>query len=200
MKTHVPTSVALEGLLTEVPPDHVTPAWLLGRLRERSFGLVKLVMALVGLVPGASTFIGVLLGIPAVQMIQARESPALPRFIANRRVATPRLARLVHRTIPVLRRLENLIHPRWRTPFQATKRVVGFVVLLLVATLVSPIPFSHIIPALVIMLISLAYLEEDGVLLCISLATAVISLSVTAATVWATVSSADLLDRVLSGT
>jgi len=54
MKPHVPTSVVLEELLKETPPDHVTLAWLIGGLRERSFGLVLLIMALTDLVPGAS--------------------------------------------------------------------------------------------------------------------------------------------------
>jgi Exopolysaccharide synthesis, ExoD len=46
--------------------------------------------------------------------------------------------------------------------------VVGSIILLLAATLLLPLPFSHIIPPLVIMLISFAYLEDEGMLLCIS--------------------------------
>jgi hypothetical protein len=79
--------------------------------------------------------------------------------------------------------MEAVIHLRLPTPFEVTKRLIGFIVLLLAATFVSPVPFSQIIPALVIVLISFAYLEEDGVLLCISLVAALVSLSVTAATV-----------------
>jgi len=200
MKPHIPTSSVLEELLKEVPPDYVTLGWLTGSLQERSFGLVLLIMALAGLVPGASIFIGILLGFPAIQMILGRESPGLPRFIGSRRVPTRQVVRLVHRTIPLLKRLETLIHPRWRTPFETTKRIVGFVVLLLAATLVSLFPFSHIIPALVIMLISFAYLEEDGVLLWISLGAAFGSLAITSATVWATIRATDLLARLLGAT
>jgi hypothetical protein len=149
------------------------------------------------LAPGVSVFIGVLLGFPALQMILGQESPSLPPFIALRRIPTPKIAGLVHRAIPLLKRLETIIHPRWPTPFEATKRGVGLIVLLLAATLIWPFPFSHIIPALVIMLLSFAYLEEDGVLLCISLAAAIISFSITAATVWATVRATGLLEKLL---
>jgi hypothetical protein len=193
----VPTSVVLEELFRDAPPDYVTIAWLIGSLHKRSFGLVMLLIALVGLAPGVSVFIGVLLGFPALQMILGQESPSLPPFIALRRIATPKIAGLVHRAIPLLKRLETIIHPRWPTPFEATKRGVGLIVLLLAATLIWPFPFSHIIPALVIMLLSFAYLEEDGVLLCISLAAAIISFSITAATVWATVRATDLLEKLL---
>ena len=194
----VPTSVVLEELLNDAAPDRVPLLWLVNNLRKRSFGLLMLLMALAALVPGASIFMGVLLGLLAVQMILARERPGLPRFIASRSMSTRQLARLVHRIVPLLRRMEKLIHPRWTTPFEATKRAVGFVVLLLAATILSPFPFGQIIPAFVIILLSFAYLEEDGVLLCISLGAAFISLTITAATIWATIRTADLLDRVMS--
>ena len=193
MKARVPTSVVLEELLKDAPPDHVTIAWLMGSLRERSFGVVMLLMALVALVPGASMFIGVLLSVPGFQMMLARQNPVLPRFVACRQLPTRRLARLIGRTVPLLRRIERLIRPRWHTPFEATKRVVGLVVLLLGATMLAPLPFAHVLPALVIMMISFAYLEEDGVFLCIALAAALVSLSMTAAVAWATVRASDWL-------
>jgi hypothetical protein len=49
------------------------------------------------------------------------------------------------------------------------------------------------------MLISFAYLEEAGVLLGISLAVALASFSVIAATVWATVRATGLLEKLLWG-
>lgn len=198
MQPHVPTSVALAQLLSEAPQD-VSLGWLFGRLQKRSFGFVMLLLALVGLVPGVGIFIGILLAFPAVQMILGHETPTLPHFLTTRRIAIRHIALFATRTIPLLRCMETLIRPRLHTPFQATKRLVGLVVLLLAATLMWPFPFSHIIPALVIMLISFAYLEEDGVLLCISLATALLSFSITAGTVWATVSATGLIERLWSG-
>jgi hypothetical protein len=86
--------------------------------------------------------------------------------------------------VPVLRYLEKLVRPRWHTPFEATKRVVGFVVLLLGATLLVPVPLSNVMPFLAVMLIAFAYLEEDGVLLCIALAASLVLLLTTAVAVW----------------
>ncbi len=191
--SHVPTSAVIENLLGKAPGDFVTLDWLMGELRERSFGIVLLVMALIALIPGGSTFIGFLLAYPAIQMMLARPGPTLPRFIAQRRVATARVAGVFQRAGPVLRWLERFVRPRWRGPFEATKRVVGVVVLSLAPTLIWPFPFSHIIPSLVVGLLSLAYLEEDGVLLCVALAAAVLSLAITAATVWAGIRLVDFL-------
>lgn len=183
----VPTSIILADLLRDAPSDHVTLEWIVDRLGARSFGIVMLLIALIGLVPAVSWFAGLLLAVPAVQMIRAHQRPVLPHIIAMRRISTPRLVRLIERTVPVLRRIERLVRPRWGTPFEATKRVVGFIIFLLCATLFSPIPFSHVIPLLVIMLLAFAFLEEDGVILCIALFAAAMSLCITAALVWSTV-------------
>jgi len=199
MQAHVPTSVLLQELVKHAPAEHVTLAWLLDRLRERSFGIVMLLLALVSLVPGASAIIGVLLAVPAYQMIVARRHPVLPKFIAERAIPTRRIARLIERVVPLLRTMERFIRPRWGTPFETTKRVVGVVLLLLGVTLVAPIPFSNIIPALAIVLVAFAYLEEDGVLLLVALAASLVSLSITAGAVWGAVRATDWLTNLGSG-
>jgi len=181
----VPTSVVLQRLHDEAPTDHFTLGWLMGSLRKRSFGIVMLLLALVAMAPGISFVAGLLLMIPAFQMIQGHLAPIFPRRIAARPFPARHLAVLVQRAVPVLRYLEKIIHPRWPTPLEATKRVVGVVVVILNATVVfAPIPLSNVVPALVIALISLAYLEEDGLLLAIALLSAVIVLTVAAVAVW----------------
>lgn len=112
---HIPTSEVLRGLLAEAPADWVSFGWLLDKLHKRSFGIVLLLLALIGLAPGTSPVVGLVLTIPAIQMILARESPAFPRIIASRRFSTRRLVRLVDRAVPVLRRMETVIHPRWNS-------------------------------------------------------------------------------------
>jgi hypothetical protein len=51
----------------------------------------------------------------------------------------------------------------------------------------TPIPLSNVVLALVIALISLAYVEEDGLLLLIALLVAVVVLTIELAGVWETV-------------
>lgn len=191
-----PTSAVLDRPLKGAPDEDVTLAWLIAGLRERSFGIVMLILGLVALIPGASGVVGVLLMIPAVQMMLARKVPAFPGLLARRRISKRKLARLVARINPILRRIERVVRPRWATPFEATKMAVGLVVLLLAATLLAPIPFSNVIPGLVIVLLSFAYIEEDGIALCIALAAALASLAIVAATVWAALRGIDFLDRL----
>ena len=175
----------LQRLHDEAPTDHFTLAWLMGSLHKRSFGIIMLLLALVAITPGVSNLAGLLLMIPAFQMIAGQPAPVFPQRIGARPLPTQRLAALVQRAVPVLTYLEKVIHPRWPTPIEATKRLVGTVVVILSATLVFiPIPLSNVVPALVIALISLAYVEEDGLLLLIALLAAVIVLTVELVAVW----------------
>ena len=164
------------------------------QLGRRSFGLTLLVMGVIALIPGASTVMGVLVAWPAVQMMLGQEVGVLPRLIARRKIGVARLARVIRMVTPRLAWVERLIRPRWPTPFQTTKRLTGIVMLLLGLSMISPVPFSHVVPALVIMLLALAYLEEDGVALLIALIAALASLAITAATLWGAVETVDWLD------
>jgi hypothetical protein len=178
----------LQRLHDKAPSDHFTLGWLMGSLRRRSFGIIMLLLALVAMAPGVSIVAGLLLMIPAFEMIVGRPAPFFPRCIAARPLPTRHLAALVQRAVPVLRYLEKAIHPRWPTPFEATKRLVGTVVVILNTTLVfTPIPLSNVVPALVIALIALAYLEEDGLLLSIALLAAVLVVAIELMAVWETV-------------
>jgi hypothetical protein len=197
MLARTPTSAVLDGLLGEAPAEHVTLDWLMGRLGDRSFGIVLLLLAIVGLLPGASAVAAVLLMVPAAQMVLARPALVFPSRVGARRFEARRLAGLVRRAVPVLRWLERFIRPRWATPFEATKRGVGGVVLLLAASLLAPVPLSNVPPALAIVLIAFAYLEEDGVLLSAALGTALVMLAAAATFVWEAMGAAGWVPSLL---
>jgi hypothetical protein len=184
----VPASVVLQHLHDEAPTGQFTLGWLMGRLRKHSFGIIILLLAVVAIAPGVSIVAGLLLVVPAVQMIAGQPAPVFPCRIAARSLPVRYLAALVERAVPVLRYLEKMTYPRWPTPLVATKRLVGIAVLMLDMIMIfTPIPLGNVGPALVIALISLAYLEEDGLLLSIAMLAAVIVLAVTVAVVWAAV-------------
>jgi len=144
----IPTSVVLQRLHDEMPTDHFTLGWLLRGLHKRSFGIIMLLLALVAITPGLSIVAGLLLMIPAFQMIAGMPAPVFPRRIAAHPLPAKHLAAVVQRAVPMLGYLETVVHPRWHTPLETTKRLVGAVVMILSATLVFiPIPLSNVIPA-----------------------------------------------------
>ncbi len=179
------TSVVLQRLQDEAPADHFTLDWLVMSLRKRSYGMLMLVLALFAIAPGVSFVAGLLLLIPAFQMVAGRSAPVFPRRIAVRPLSTRHLAAVVRRAVPVLRYLEKMVRPRWHTLLEASKRFVGAVVVMLSVVLVfAPIPLGNVLPAVAIAVISLAYLEEDGLLLSVALLAAVIVLAFMSVAVW----------------
>jgi hypothetical protein len=188
---HVPTSEVLQDLLDEAPADHFTLDWLISSLPERSFGIIMLLLAVLAMVPVGSIVPGLLLAILAAQMTAGRHGPVFPRRIAGHPLPTRHLVRMGRQPILVLKYLERIIRPRWPMPRGATKRVVGVVVLLLTAVLLlAPLPLTNVPPAADIALISLAYIEEDGVLLAIALGAGLILLAIASAAVWGAIVSA----------
>jgi hypothetical protein len=184
-RAFTPASVVLEQLQDAAPADQFTLGWLMDRLQKQSFGLIMLLLAIVAIAPGISVLGGLLLLIPAFQMIAGRSAPIFPRWIADRPLPTRHLGPVVQRAISVLKYLEKMVRPRCPTPPELTKRIVGvFVVLLSARLLLMPIPLSNILPAVLIALISLGYLEEDGALLAISLLAAIVVLALDLGLVW----------------
>ena len=189
--SHVPTSVVLQELLDGAPADHFTLDWLIDSLPDRSFGIVMFLLAVLAMVPIGSIVPGLLLAILAAQMTVGRPGPAFPRRIATHPLPTRHLVRMGRQPILVLKSLERVIRPRWPMPFGATKRVIGIVVFLLTCLiLLAPVPLTNVPPAADIALISLAYIEEDGVLLAIALVGALILLAIASAAVWGAALSA----------
>jgi hypothetical protein len=179
-----PTSTLLERLLASSSPGHVTLEWLFANLRQRSFGIIMLLLGSIAVLPGICVLAGVVLIALSVQMLMGREAPVLPRFMASKPLPRDRFVALTRRVVPAVRVLERFIHPRWQTPLSATRRVVGLVLLLMATTLFVPVPLSNVVPGVMTMFIALAYLEEDGLLLSLTLVASLVSFGVMIAAAW----------------
>ena len=193
-QAYVPTSVQLSRMLDRAEGARVSIGWLMERLGRRSFGLTLFLMAEIGFGPGVSTIVGLLVAWPAIQMMLGHEAAVLPPLVARREVDVDRLARVIGIITPRLASVERLIRPRWTTPFETAKRLTGIMMLLVGLTMAVPVPFGHVVPALVIMLLAVAYLEEDGLALLSALVAAVVSLAITGVAVWGAVETVDWLD------
>jgi hypothetical protein len=130
----------------------------------------------------------------AAQMIVGRTQPVFPRFLMTRRLPTKQLLWLGGHAIHILRYLEKLIHPRWPRTFEVARRGVGVMILLLTAVLLlTPVPLSNVVPAMVISVIALAYVEEDGLLLSVGFVAAIVVIGLGSAAVWGTIVGAVLV-------
>ena len=173
----------LARLIGSGMPETISLGWVTERLQERSFGAYFLTMAMVAVLPFVSIPVGALIAVFAIQLVIGWESPIVPAVIARRPIPAQRFAALLKRTISKVTYLERFTYPRWHVLFRA-RRTIGLVIFLLALTLLIPIPFSNVVPAIAIALVALAYLERDGALLSIGLAAAAASLAFAAFLVW----------------
>ena len=193
-KNRAPSSRVLEEVIRQAPAEYVTIGWLTSTLHRHSFGIIMLSLGLLATTPVGSTVPALILAIMAVQLITGRAEPVFPQFIMTRRLPTKQLLWLCDRAIHVLKYLEKAVHPRWPLTFEMAKRAVGVMVLLLTAVLLlMPVPLSNVAPAAVISLISLAYVEEDGLLLSVALLAAIVLVGIESAAVWGTIVGAVLI-------
>jgi hypothetical protein len=147
---HVPTSVVLEELFRDPPPDYVMIAWLIGSLHKRSFGLVMLLIALVGLVPGMSVFIGILPRISSASNDFRARKPKPRAFHCPAPHAHAENRSLGASNHPIAKAPGDH-HPSAVAHSVRSNQTRGrLIILLLAGTLILPFPSSHIIPALVI--------------------------------------------------
>ena len=184
-----PTSAILDGLIQGAPAGHVTMDWLVAHLRSRSFGILFLVLGVCGLIPLISPVAGLLLIILAFQMVRGHDGPFLPRRLGSRPIATAKLVSMLSRVVPVLRYLESFVRPRWPMPVEISNRMVGGMVILLSLGLFVPFPLSNVPFGLNIVLLSFAYLEQDGVLLSLALVAALCLLAAVLGATWSTISA-----------
>jgi hypothetical protein len=190
----VPASEVLKAMLNSLPPDHFTLSWLSSHLHRRSFGVIVLILALIAMVPGISYLAGLLLLAPAIEMMAGRKAPTFPGRIGNHPFSTRHLAFAVRRAVPLLAYLERVIRPRWKIPVLATRRIVGLAVFLLTALLLlTPLPFIQVVPGIVIVILSVAYLEDDGLFLFFGLLATLVLVILSAGAVWGMIAGAKLL-------
>ncbi|MGL4441378.1 MAG: exopolysaccharide biosynthesis protein, partial [Bosea sp. (in: a-proteobacteria)] len=135
---------------------------------ERAFGILMIIFCLPNMVPVPA--VGALFGIPllliALQMAVGRAKPWLPRIIETKSIRHASLVKMVNAVEPRMRRIEGALKPRWTFLFSPTMdKVIGVLAVLCALSIIIPLPGSNFPPAIALILISLAVIQEDGLYL-----------------------------------
>ncbi len=186
-------STLLEQLKYDLPETRVSLGWLFDYARIRSPETPILILAVIGVIPGIATPVGILLVLLAPMLVLKYDLHELPACIAARGLSSSHLVRAIERAVPFLKWSEKFAC-RQDVALAATLRPFATAaILLLSCTLLVPLPLSNVPPSLAIGFIAFALLETDGLLLSFSLATAALSLAITSATIWASIGVAGSL-------
>lgn len=170
-------SSVLRGIVARME-DRIRIADFTALFGDRAFGALLLVFAvpnLVPLPPGGSTVLGTPLLLVAAQLALGRSTLWLPRRVGDWSLQKRDLQRVVDHGVPVLRRTERLLAPRFGLLLQ--ERLIGIACVLLAVILILPIPFGNMLPALAVCAFALALVQRDGIAALVGWATAVVSVA-----------------------
>ncbi len=174
-------SELLDDLVDAFPGEKTSVGALIDQLDSRAHGMLLLVLALpmcIPNVPGISTIFGVLMMLPAIQLVLGSRRLWTPRRVRRWEIQCAPLRRTLRAAIPPLKRVEYLIKPRWTrlTRFPVTI-LVGLQTLLMAFILILPIPFANWPPGMTVAITSLALLQRDGVLMLLTIPAAIASVA-----------------------
>jgi hypothetical protein len=174
-------SELLEDLADAFPGEKTSVGALLDQLDSRAHGVLLLVVALpmcIPNIPGISTIFGVLMMLPALQLVMGSRRLWVPNRVRHWEIECAPLRRTLHAAIPPLKRVEYLIKPRWSrlTRFPVTI-LVGLQTLLMAFILILPIPFANWPPGMTVAITSLALLQRDGLLMLLTIPAAIASVA-----------------------
>ena len=150
-------------------------------LGERSFALLLIVLALLNIaltpVPGQSMVLSIPMTLLAWQWLSGHPAAILPERLTQRTLPSSKVKAGLARTLPLLVWLEKYCQaraPELLTP--AIRQTARVTLLLLCAALFIPLPLTHILPDIAIVMICLGEVENDGAMLAFGTAAGLLAL------------------------
>ena len=181
-----PVSAVLDHLLAT--DKDVTVGEIFERVAGRGYGLLMIVLGLPMLIPilppGASTIVGPVYMLLALQLVVGFGRPWLPRWLRRRQLSERSVQGFRRRGIPLVRRLERFSRRRFHVlnnPLMT--RLAAVVIFSMGLILLSPAPFLNTLPALTVMLIGVGLLNDDGIFLMIGIFLGLVVVGIFAATI-----------------
>ncbi len=160
-------SSRLKPLLTQIDQaEGCTFGHLITTAGAEGFGFLLGLLAIPGaLPPGYSSPFGVLIFIVGWQLLRGQKTPTLPRWAMRLKIKKGICSKALGGALSLLSYLEKWSTPRWPALHKKGGRIwAGGIILLMGFLITLPIPFTHTIPAGVVLSIGLALSLRDGLL------------------------------------
>ena len=176
-------STKLESLIEKpiLPSDkHPTIGEIFDSLGSESYGFSILILSLPSALPipagGFSTPLGIVIALLGLQMIFRRSSPWLPQKALNTTVKPEFAKKMFSSCNWFLKKVERFICPRYN--FAITSTFTGVVIFLLAFIMALPIPLTNTAPAMVLFLISISMIENDGLLWLLAMLVGILGITI----------------------
>lgn len=166
---HRSASAVLRAVIDGATGERISIGEIVDAFGDRAFGFVLILFSLPNCVPAPPGIAGVV-GTPVLifglQMMLGQRKPWLPGFVMRRTVAVATFRKLIDMAEPRLKRLEAYCRPRLTHLFGPLgDRLVGLFAVLVAISVLIPFPGTNFPPSIALVIVSIAVMEEDGILL-----------------------------------
>ncbi|TVR09836.1 MAG: exopolysaccharide biosynthesis protein [Salinarimonadaceae bacterium] len=188
---HKRVSAVLRAVLDTAPGDTISIRDIVEAFGERAFGFVIILFSLPNCIPappGMNSIFGLPVVLFAMQLALGFKRPWLPRRIMDKTFKVSTLRKIVDVAEPRLRRVEGLCRPRLVNLFGPRgDRLIGVFAVLLGLCVIVPLPGTNMLPSIGLVVLSIAIMQEDGVILGLGALIGLAGVAYTVGIVWAIV-------------
>ncbi len=160
------TSELLQQIVDGCDGKTLTVQEFMELLGERTFALSAMIFGVLSaILPGVSIITAVPILLIGFQMVLGRGYIWLPKKVANAQISEAMLAKSLKKTIPIIKKIEIIFHPRMSFMFApAGDRVMGLFFMMLAGILLLPVAGLNLIPGIIVTALALSILERDGLI------------------------------------
>jgi hypothetical protein len=170
---HESASDVLRAVIETAPGDTISIRQIVEAFGERAFGFVIILFSLPNCVPappGLNSVFGLPVLLFAIQLMIGRARPWLPRKIMDKSFKIATFRKIIDVAEPRLRKVESFCRPRYTALFGPRgDRLIGLFAVLCAISVIIPLPGTNFPPSIALVIMSIAIMEEDGLLLGIGL-------------------------------
>jgi hypothetical protein len=143
---------------------------LVGTFGERGFGALLLILgllsAVIGVIPGTTTLLGIPIMIIGVQLLFRRDELWLPGWILKRDLPRPAFAEAAAKVRGRLERVERFSRPRLSfMSSDLSEALIGLMCMIWAAVLMLPLIGFNLFPSLIVAAFGFGLMQKDGVMM-----------------------------------
>lgn len=143
---------------------------LVATFGERGFGalllLLGLLSAVIGVIPGMTTVLGVPILIIGVQLLFRRDELWLPGWILRREIPRPAFSDAAHKVRSRLQWVERFSRPRLSfMSSDLSEALIGLMCVVWAAVLMLPLIGFNLVPSLIVAAFGFGLMQKDGVVM-----------------------------------
>ncbi len=175
---HKRVSLVLRAVIDTAPGEMISIREIVEAFGERAFGFVIILFSLPNCIPappGMNSVFGLPVLLFAFQLALGFKKPWLPKKIMDKTFKVTTFRKIIDAAEPKLRRVEGICRPRHINLFGPRgDRLIGVFAIILAICVIVPLPGTNLVPSIALVILSIAIMQEDGLMLGLGLVVGVL--------------------------